>query len=106
MKENTYIIDFREVKYYLEMHGVIWKALEFPDYYGCNWDAFWDCLTDMYGDPIYIEIIGLNVIEKKFDGAAEKMISILKRFKHFNNDLFSDSIKIEIVEGTKRKEIK
>ena len=27
MKENKYIIDFREVKYYLEMHGVIWKAL-------------------------------------------------------------------------------
>ena len=27
MEENKYIIDFREVKYYLEMHGVIWKAL-------------------------------------------------------------------------------
>ena len=106
MKENKYIIDFREVKYYLEMHGAIWKALKFPDYYGCNWDAFWDCLTDMYGDPIHIEIIGLNVIEQKFDGAAEKMISILQRFKHFNNDLFSDSIKIEIVEGDTRKELK
>ena len=97
MKENKYIIDFREVKYYLEMHGVIRKALKFPDYYGCNWDAFWDCLTDMYGDPIHIEILGLDVIEQKFDGAAEKMISILQRFKHFNNDLFSDIIKIEIL---------
>lgn len=103
---KKYTIDFTKVNYYLEMHGVIWHALEFPDYYGCNWSAFWDCLTDMYGDPIHIEIIGLDVIEKKFGDSAEKMIEILKRFKHFNNDLFSDSIKIEIVEGDTRKELK
>lgn len=106
MKENKYIIDFREVKYYLEMHSVIWKALKFPDYYGCNWSAFWDSLTDMYGDPIHIEILGLDIIEQKFDDAAEKMISILKKFKHFNNDLFAKDIKIEIVSENGKKEIK
>ena len=73
-----------------------------PDYYGGNWDAFWDCLTDMYGDPIHIEIIGLDVVEKKFGDSASKMVEILRRFKHFNNDLFSDSIKIEIVSGDVR----
>ena len=78
------------------------EELDFPDYYGCNWSAFWDCLTDMYGDPIHIEIIGLEVIERKFGDSAEKMIEILRRFKHFNNDLFSDSIKIEIVSGNTR----
>jgi RNAse (barnase) inhibitor barstar len=106
MKDNKYIIDFREVNYYLEMHAVIWKSLDFPDYYGCNWDAFWDCLTDMYGDPVYIEIIGLDVIERKFDGAAEKMISILREFKHFANDRFASNIKIEIVDKSGRKEIR
>lgn len=103
---KKYTIDFTKVNYYLEMHGVIWHALEFPDYYGCNWSAFWDCLTDMYGDPMHIEIIGLDVIERKFDGAAEKMISILERFKHFNDDLFAKDIKIEIVREDGRKEIK
>ena len=106
MKDDKYIIDFRELNYYLEMHAVIWKSLDFPDYYGCNWSAFWDCLTDMYGEPVHIEIIGLEVIEQKFDGAAEKMISILHRFKHFNDDLFAESIKIEIVGESGRKEIK
>lgn len=106
MKDNKYIIDFREVNYYFEMHAVIWKSLDFPDYYGCNWDAFWDCLTDMYGDPVYIEIIGLDVIERKFDGAAEKMISILREFKHFANDRFASNIKIEIVDKSGRKEIR
>ena len=99
---NVYTIDFTNVNHYLEMHFTIRQALDFPDYYGCNWDAFWDCLTDMYGDPIHIEIIGLEVIERKFDNAASKMIEILKRFKHFNDDLFSDRIKIEIVSGDTR----
>lgn len=103
MSKKKYTVDFTHVNYYLEMHGVIWKALDFPDYYGCNWDAFWDCLTDMYGDPIHIEIIGIEVIERKFGDAASKMIKILKRFKHFNNDLFSDSIKIEIVRENTRE---
>ena len=82
------------------MHVVIWHSLDFPDYYGGNWSAFWDCLTDMYGDPIHIEIIGLDVIERKFGAdTTRKMLEILKRFKHFNNDLFSDDIKIELVSG-------
>lgn len=102
MGKEKYTIDFSNVKYYMEIHPIIQKALDFPDYYGGNWSAFWDCLTDMYGDLIHIEIIGLEVIERKFDGVAEKMIEILRRFKHVDNDLFSDSIKIEIVSGDTR----
>ena len=97
MRERKYVVDFTDVNYYLEMHAVIMYSLEFPDYYGCNWDAFWDCLTDMYGGQIYIKIIGIEVIERKFGEEAEIMIGILKEFKHFNKDLFSDSIKIEIL---------
>ena len=100
--KDIYTIDFTNVNYYLEIHNVIRRSLDFPDYYGCNWSAFWDCLTDMYGDPIHIEIVGLEVIERKFGDAASKMLEILKRFKHFNNDLFSDSIKIEILRGDER----
>ena len=102
MSKEKYTIDFTNVKCFLEMHKIIQKSLEFPDYYGCNWDAFWDCLTDMYGDPIHIEIIGLEVIERKFGDSAKKMIEILKRFKHYANDRFSDNIKIEIVSGETR----
>lgn len=53
---KKYTVDFTNVQYYSEMHGIIGKSLDFPDYYGCNWDAFWDCLTDMVGRPVHIEL--------------------------------------------------
>ena len=103
--KEKYTIDFTNVKNYLEMHFIIRDALDFPEHYGCNWDAFWDCLTDMAGRPVYIEIIGLDVIEQKFGDSAKTLTDILKEFKHYEDDEFSDIIKIEIVSGDKRTEL-
>lgn len=100
--KEKYTIDFTNVKSYLEMHIEIRKALDFPDYYGCNWDAFWDCLTSMVGRPIHIEIKGLDVIEQKFGDTAKTMTDILREFKHYEDDEFADDIKIEIVDGDTR----
>ena len=97
MREWNYVVDFSKVNHYLEMHAVIKSSLDFPDYYGCNWDAFWDCLNDMYGDPTYIKIIGIEVIERKFGEEAEIMIGILKEAKHDCEKYFPDSFKIEIL---------
>ena len=95
--KEKYTIDFTNVTNYLEMHLVIREALDFPDYYGCNWDAFWDCLTNMVGRPVNIEIVGFDVIEQKFDNAAKTMIKILREFKHYEDDEFVNDINIEIV---------
>ena len=97
METKKYIVDFTNVKYYLEMHEVIKKSLDFPDYYGCNWSAFWDCLSDMYGTSIHIEIIGIEVIERKFGNAAEKMIGILKKFKRDWDRFLPGRVRIDIV---------
>ena len=97
MNKGEYIVDFTKVNHYLEMHAVIMYSLDFPDYYGCNWDAFWDCLNDMYGKPIHIKIIGIEVIERKFGDAADKMIGILKEAKHDCEKYIPDSFKIEIL---------
>ena len=99
---KKYTIDFTNVQYYSEMHGIIGKSLDFPDYYGCNWAAFWDCLTDMYGDAIHIEIIGIDVIRRKFGDAADKMLEILKEFKHYEDDEYANDIQIELVSGSVR----
>ena len=100
--KEKYTIDFTNVNHYLEMHFIIRQALDLPDYYGCNWDAFWDCLTDMVGRPIHIEIIGLDVIERNFDDAAKMMIDTLREFKHYDDDYYVHEIQIEIVSGETR----
>ena len=103
--KEKYILDFSGVKTWVDIHAIIEKEFDFPDYYGANWNAFWDCLTDMVGRPVHIEIIGLNVIEQKFDDEAKIMIDILKEFKHYRNDKYAKDIKIEIVIGERRFEL-
>ena len=97
MNMKKYILDFTNVKKRLEMHGIFKEVLEFPDYYGCNWDAFWDCITDMYGEPMHIEIIGIEAIERKFDGVAEKMIEIFREFKREDDEFLPGCVKIDII---------
>ena len=100
MNENfrEYTIDFFNVKTYFEMHAVIRKSLNFPAYYGCNWDACWDCLTDMAGKPLYIRIFGLEVLQqKKFEDEAKMLTELLEEFKHYENDEYVDTIRIEII---------
>ncbi len=96
---DPYIIDFTGVKYYLQVHEIIKEALDFPHYYGKNWDAFWDCLTDMVGDPLHIEIYGLNTMEKKFPGTSKMILECLTELKHYNNDKYAHEITIRIIDG-------
>ncbi len=103
--KDLYTIDFRNVKYYLEVHFTIRDALDFPDYYGCNLDALWDCLTDMAGEPVNIEIIGLDVVREKFDDTADELIEIFREFKHYSNDKYAHEIQITIVDGETRTKI-
>ncbi len=105
--KDLYKIDFTKVNYFFEFHFVIKETLDFPDYYGCDWSAFWDCLTDMIGRPVHIEIIGLDTIEQKIGSDfVKKMLEILKRFKNYDKYNYSHEIQIEIVRNNKREILK
>ena len=95
--KDPYIIDFANVEHYLDMHNVIREALDLPDYYGNNWDSLWDCLTDMTGRKMHIQIFSLNVIERKFGKEAKILIDLFKKIKHYENDSYCDQIIIEII---------
>lgn len=100
--KDTYTIDFTNVKHYTQIHLIIKSALDFPDYYGQTLDALWDCLTDMVGRPIHIEIIGLDIIERRFDEFAWELIGVFKELKHYENDKYAEQITIELVTDDKR----
>ena len=104
---HKYIVDFSKVKYFVEIHEVLKRDLEFPDYYGGNLDALWDCLTDMLGDISIIEIYNSEVISKKYHEEWQGIIEVFRETKHAYGDKYSDRFFVTIVhqDGT-RKEIK
>ena len=69
-----YKVDFRNVEYYIEIHEVLKRDLEFPDYYGGNLDALWDCLTDMLGDISIIEMYNSEVISKNITKNGKELL--------------------------------
>ncbi len=44
------ILNFSEAETQQDIHEVLKEALAFPDYYGENLDALYDCLTDICED--------------------------------------------------------
>ena len=101
-----YKVDFRNVEYYIEIHEVLKRDLEFPDYYGGNLDALWDCLTDMLGRPYRVELYGMEHVRELFDDTAQKIIDTLREWKHFDDDLDdAPEIHIYLIEGKTETEI-
>ncbi len=103
--KELYTLDFSNVKYLGEVHRIIKEELDFPDYYGENISALWDCLTDMAGAPLHIELRGFERIQRLFPQYAEMIVETFEDLKHWANDRYCDQIKIEIVVGESRHEI-
>ena len=79
-------LDLTDCKYLLEMHERIQAALQFPAYYGRNWDAFWDSLT--YESPVdFVEIRGEDTVSENLHPSLEKMHEILAEVKQKRAEL-------------------
>lgn len=55
---RRFTLDLRGVQSVADIHAAARTAFDFPDYYGCNWDAMWDCLYDLGRGPMEVEIFG------------------------------------------------
>ena len=49
------ILDARKMNEKRSAHEYLRKIFRFPDYYGCNLDALYDCLSEM--EPLNLYII-------------------------------------------------
>lgn len=86
MDKKTATLDLTDCKYLGEMHQRIKKSLNFPNYYGENWDAFWDCINADC-DVDFITVIGINTLSKELKKEAEIMISLLEDNKKYWADV-------------------
>lgn len=77
---RTISIDFTGCKTGYEMHSRLQKALGLPDWYGKNWDAFWDSFRDI-DNNINLEIHGLNELSANMTWNRNTLLTILQENK-------------------------
>ena len=90
------MVDFSKIKDFHDVHLVLKKSLNFPDYYGGHLDALYDCLTDMLGWESHIKIYGIKSLEK-FDKYDKKLLEVLREAKYAFNGKFSNRFFVIIV---------
>jgi len=88
------ILDLGGINSVQELHLKLKTALNFPNYYGMNWDAFWDCIQEVDGK--YDDIILRNW--KSFEQSMPSDAEIFKELiSDFNRNAQETEIAIEQV---------
>lgn len=80
---NPIILDFKGCKYADEIHLRIKETFGFPNYYGMNWDAMWDCIDGyFYGENTRIvQITGFYSLPQDLQEYCEPMWEIFQDLK-------------------------
>jgi len=65
-RTDEIVINVNNVKTIEELHSILKDKLGFPDFYGMNWDAFWDAITGLVTMPKRLILIGWFNIESRF----------------------------------------
>ena len=79
-----------------DIHEKIRVAFDFPDWYGKNWDAFWDLLwSECDADKVMIK--GTTTLSKEFDKHIATMSEILKDKIDFNKKCSFNNFSYEII---------
>lgn len=70
------------------LHEYLSKALGFPDYYGRNWDAFWDCICSDEQSlmPTVLEVRGIVDLRSIVPHEAQKFEACLNDYVPRLND--------------------
>ena len=83
------VLDFSSCKYLGEVHELIKKELELPEFYGCNLDALWDSITGLMYVPANIKIVFKpeTVAAQKLADEIEKIIEVFKEAEQEYNEI-------------------
>ena len=49
-----------------ELHALMARTLHFPDWYGPNWDAFWDVIIGLVEMPEKLQLLGWDDFAQRF----------------------------------------
>ena len=78
--EEMQIIDLRSISSIEELHKKFLVELKFPDFYGMNWDAFWDAITGLVEMPAILRLSGWIEFTAKFPNESKILRKIITDF--------------------------
>lgn len=70
------ILNGKEIRTQEELHRYFARTLNFPEWYGGNLDALFDCLTDIRED-VRITVTETELFKEHLNGYAEKVLRVL-----------------------------
>ena len=74
------VFDSSHVESIDQLHSELSRSLDFPDYYGANLDALYDCLSGDVALPLRIIWKNYNITRLKLGKDAEKVLKGMKDF--------------------------
>ncbi|WP_257572793.1 barstar family protein [Janthinobacterium sp. UMAB-56] len=72
-------IDLSEINSPRQLHAALAAALDFPSFYGMNWDALWDVITGLVEMPQQLELRGWPAFAARLPHDAALLQRILAR---------------------------
>ena len=74
------VFDSSHVERLDQLHSELARIFDFPDYYGANLDALYDCLSADVALPLRIIWKNYNITRLKLGKDAEKLLKVMKDF--------------------------
>lgn len=66
-------IDLSSIRNSDELHSALSNSLNFPSWYGRNWDAFWDAISALVEMPKELEFCGWNSFSERMPHDAKML---------------------------------
>ena len=80
------IIDLGNIDSVQELHLKFKTALNFPDHYGMNWDAFWDALISSEELPEELILRNWKTLERVLPSDSEILRELITNFNRNDSD--------------------
>ena len=82
-------IDLTRIQNPKELHATLGTSLNFPTWYGQNWDAFWDAITGLVEMPETLEFSGWGIFSGRLPRDARMLRQCLAELATHCPDLTS-----------------
>ena len=73
---RTLKLDFSKATYFSDIHKIIKETFGFPDFYGENLDALWDCMRDYCEYDLHVVVIGIENFPDEWKKYMSKVFDV------------------------------